>query len=106
VSIASASARLRSATERLRARYEWIDHLFRTGTRFHERHGNHFAAAITFFSILNAIPLLMVAFAAAGYLLWFNPALLAAVEAGIANAVPAELSDTVGPVVQAAMLVR
>ena len=103
MSVMSAPARFRSAVSGLRARYEWIDHLFRTGIRYHERHGNHFAAAITFFSILNAVPLLMIAFAAAGYVLWFSPALLTAVEARIAGAVPTELSDTVGSVIDAAI---
>jgi membrane protein len=102
-SITSAPARVRSAVVRMRGRHEWVDHLFRTGVRYHERRGNHFAAAIAFFSILNAVPLLMVAFAAAGYVLWFDPAVLAAVEARAAAAVPPELSDTVGPVINAAI---
>jgi membrane protein len=87
----------------LRARHEWIDHLLCAGVRYHERHGNHFAAAITFFSILNAVPLLMIAYATAGYVLALNPSLLAALDAAIARAVPPELSDTVEPVVDAAI---
>jgi membrane protein len=84
----------------LRARHEWIDHLVRAVLRYHERRGNHLAAAITFFSILNAVPLLMIAFAATGYLLSFSPALLAAVEVRAADAVPPELSDTVEPFIE------
>src|SRR3712207_6141600 len=99
-------ARLQAAVVGLRARHEWIDHLLRAGVRYHERHGNHFAAAITFFSILNAVPLLMIAYATAGYVLALNPSLLAALDAGIARAVPPELSDTIEPVVHAAVAQR
>jgi membrane protein len=99
----SSAARLQAAVMGLRARHEWIDHMLRAGVRYHERRGNHFAAAITFFSILNAIPLLMIAYAAAGYVLALDPSRLAALEAGIARAVPPELSDTIEPVVDAAI---
>ena len=52
--------------EQLRARYPWLDHLVRAGTRYTDHHGDHYAAAITFFSILSLVPLLMIAFAVAG----------------------------------------
>jgi membrane protein len=87
----------------IRARYEWIDHLLRAGVRYHERHGNHFAAAITFFSILNAVPLLMIAFATAGYVLAVNVSLLAALEVGVARAVPTEMSDAIAPIIDTAI---
>jgi membrane protein len=102
----SPPARAQAAVTRLRAGHEWIDHLMRAGERYHQRRGNHLAAAITFFSVLNAVPLLMIAFAAAGYVLAFNPSLLAALEAAIARAVPTELSDTIGPVIDAAIAQR
>jgi membrane protein len=92
-----------AAITKLRARHEWIDHLLRAGVRYHERHGNHLAAAITFFSVLNAVPLLMIAFAVTGYVLAFNPSVLAALEAGIARAVPAELSDMIESIIDAAI---
>jgi len=60
---------VRATTARLRARHEWLDHLSRTGERYFQQRGNHFAAAVTFFSVLTAVPLLMVAFGAAGYVL-------------------------------------
>jgi membrane protein len=103
MSRSSSSARLQAAVRGLRARHEWIDHLLRAGARYHERHGNHFAAAITFFSVLNAVPLLMIAYATAGYVLARNPSMLAALEAGIARAVPPELSDAIELAVTAAI---
>ena len=62
--------------EQIRARYPWLDHLVRAGARYTEKHGDHYAAAITYFSILALVPLLMIAFAAAAFVLVNNQALL------------------------------
>jgi membrane protein len=95
--------RFRTRLAALRERHEWLAHLTRAGARYIEQRGNHFAAAITFFSILTAVPLLMVAFAAAGYLLWFNPTLLTNLENSIAASVPAGLSDALNPIIETAI---
>lgn len=95
--------RARSRVANLRRRHEWIDHLVRAGTRYTEQRGTHFAAAITFYSIVTAVPLLMVVFAAAGYVLSFNPGLLADLERTITAAVPAGLGDTVELVIAKAV---
>jgi len=95
--------RLRAGMARTRERHEWIDHLARAGQRYFAQRGNHFAAAITFFSILTAVPLLMVAFAAASYVLWFNPLLLAELETAIADAVPPGLAQAVNPILETAI---
>lgn len=97
---------LRARLRDLRERHEWLDHLFRAGTRYVEQRGNHFAAAITFFSVLTAVPLLMVAFAAAGYVLWFHPALLTQLERSVAAAVPGGLSDAIDPILDTAIAQR
>jgi membrane protein len=89
--------------ERLRARHEWLDHLVRAGARYTERHGDHYAAAITFFSVLSLVPLLMIAFAAAGYVLFFNPALLGELQASIMENVPPGLNQTIDDVVEQAI---
>ena len=65
----------------------------RAGTRYTERHGDHYAAAITFFSVLSLVPLLMIAFAAAGYVLFFNPELLDELRTAITENVPAGLDE-------------
>jgi membrane protein len=95
--------RLRARLARTRERHEWIGHLARAGERYFAQRGNHFAAAITFFSILTAVPLLMVVFAAASYVLWFNPALLAELEDAIAASVPSGLSEAVNPILETAI---
>ncbi len=55
----------------------WVAHLIRTTERFNDRLGSQFGAAITYFSFLSLIPILMVSFAAAGFVLASNPDLLA-----------------------------
>ena len=55
----------------------WLDHLVRAGERYLETNGNHYAAAITYFSMLALVPLLMIAFASFALVLQSNPDLLA-----------------------------
>lgn len=95
--------RLRAGVAGMRERHEWVDHLARAGQRYFAQRGNHFAAAITFFSLLTAVPLLMIAFAAMSYVLWFNPALLAALERAIADTVPPGLSEALNPIIETAI---
>jgi membrane protein len=92
--------------EQFRARYAWLDHLIKAGARYTERHGDHYAAAITFFSVLSLVPLIMIAFAAAGYVLFFNPALLDELKVSIAENVPGSLADTINPIVEQAITQR
>ncbi|HVL82889.1 MAG TPA: inner membrane protein YhjD [Pseudonocardia sp.] len=82
-----------SRFERLRTRYPWLDHLVRAGARYTERHGDHYAAAITFFSVLSLVPLVMIGFAVGAYVLAFNPALLQEVRNGITEGVPPGLAS-------------
>ena len=51
-----------SKFEQLREKYPWLDHMVRAGARYTDRHGDHYAAAITYFSVLALVPLLMIAF--------------------------------------------
>lgn len=53
-----------------------VAHILRAVVRFNDRLGNQFGAAITYFSFLSLIPILMVSFASAGYILASHPTLL------------------------------
>ncbi|MBW7981145.1 inner membrane protein YhjD [Enterobacillus tribolii] len=53
-----------------------VAHLLRAVDRFNDRMGSQFGAAITYFSFLSLIPILMVSFAAAGFVLASHPYLL------------------------------
>jgi membrane protein len=92
--------------DKLRARYPWLDHLIRAATRYTDKHGDHYAAAITFFSILALVPLLMVAFAAAGFVLANNQALLSEIQNSITAAVPPGLGDLLNSVIEQAIAQR
>jgi membrane protein len=88
-------ARLRRRSDVLRSRHAWLDHLSRAGARYVAQRGNHFAAAVTFFSLVAAVPLLMIAFGVVGHVL--------DLEQVIADAVPPAAVDAVTPVVHAAV---
>jgi membrane protein len=75
----------------LRERYGWFDHLARTIDRYVNNHGYHFAASITYFSVLSLVPLLMVLLAAAGFVLGGHPTLLGQLHDGIHSVVPSAL---------------
>ena len=89
--------------EKLRAEHAWLDHLVRAGTRFTEHHGTHYAAAITYFSILSLVPLLMIAFAVAAYVLFFNPSYLDQIRASISETLPPNLVEVVNPIIDQAI---
>lgn len=88
-----------SLLTRLRKRYSWLDHLVRAGSRYTERYGDHYAAAITYYSVLSLIPLLMLGFSVAGFVLAGNMELLDRIRDGIAAAVPGALGDEVNTIV-------
>lgn len=77
-------------SKRLVARIQAISsvaHLIRAGERFNDRMGNQFGAAITYFSFLSLIPILMVSFAAVGFVLASNPDLLTELINRIVNSI-------------------
>lgn len=66
----------------------WVAHLLEAVGRFGERLGGQFAAAITYFSVLSIVPVLMVAFAALGLTLTlFLPDVLEQVKGWITSTV-------------------
>lgn len=57
----------------------------RAEQRYTERHGDHYAAGITYFSVLALVPLIMVAFAVLALVLLANPELLARLKDSVGN---------------------
>lgn len=90
----------------LRARYPWLDHLLRANESFTDNHGNHYAAAITYFSVLSLVPILMVAFAVAGSVLAHEPAVLNQLQANITKQVPGGLGATISRTINGAIAAR
>jgi membrane protein len=66
--------------DRLRTRYALFDHLMRAAERYNDCRGTFFAAGITYFTVFALFPLLMVGFAAVGFVLSRRPHLLADLE--------------------------
>ena len=90
----------------LRAKYAWLDHLLRANESFTEYHGNHYAAAITYFSVLSLVPILMVAFAVASFVLAHEPAVLNQLQDNITKQVPGALGQTISTTVKGAIAAR
>lgn len=93
-----------SRFERLRQQHEWLDRLVRAAVRYQNQYGDYYAAAITYFSVLALVPLLMVAFAAASFVLSGNRALLGELQRALAASVQdPSLARMVNGIVENAM---
>ncbi|WP_424187119.1 YhjD/YihY/BrkB family envelope integrity protein [Actinokineospora sp. G85] len=79
-----------------KAKRRWLDHLARAGNRYIEHSGYQYVGAITYFSVLSIVPMLMVGFSAAGFVLAGSPHLFDELRAVVANAVPRALDAEVG----------
>jgi membrane protein len=88
---------------RQRRQRPWLDHLVRAGEAYTERYGNHYAAAITYFSVLSLFPLVMISFAVAGFALAGNDALLTEMRNGITESVPSGLNTLITDLINAAI---
>lgn len=66
-----------------------VKHLIAAVGRYNERLGSQFAGAMTYFSFLSLVPILMVAFSVGGIVLRNNPDLLKKVEQQITEVLPA-----------------
>ncbi|MCX8959177.1 inner membrane protein YhjD [Erwinia psidii] len=82
-----------------------VAHFIRAGERFNDRLGSQFGAAITYFSFLSLIPILMVSFAAVGFVLASNQNLLTELINKIVNSISdpglaSTLKNTVNTAVQ------
>ncbi|GAB2999619.1 inner membrane protein YhjD [Amycolatopsis acidiphila] len=91
---------------RLRRKYAWLDHVFRANEAFGERYGNHYAAAITYFSVLSLFPLLMVGFSVAGFVLAGNQTAINELRTGILSSAPQGLGSLFTTLVDSALAAR
>ncbi|MDR7302624.1 inner membrane protein YhjD [Haloactinomyces albus] len=83
-----------SRLDLMRRKYPRLDRLVRAAGRYQSQYGDYYAAAITYFSVLALVPLLMIAFAVAGFILSGNEDLLNRLQQAIAEAVPSEQLST------------
>ena len=66
-------ARVRHAVERRRAAWPWFDHLVRAGGRYKADGGDRLSAALTMYTILALLPLLLLAMSVLGYVMANDP---------------------------------
>lgn len=92
-----------SKMEKARLRFPWFDHLMRMQDRYSEQGGNHFAAGITYFSVLSLIPIMLIVFAGFGFVLAGNDAAMDKVEQQILDLGTSGLKDTLQTLVDTAV---
>ena len=92
-----------SFLEKQRAARPWLDHLVRAAGRFQEQKGDYYAAGITYFSVLALIPIMMVAFAVAGFVLAGHPEYLESIQEQITKSIPGSLGDTINTLIDSAI---
>jgi membrane protein len=73
---------------------------------YRARHGDHLAAAVTFFTVLALVPLLMLAVSAVGFVLSSSQSVFAEMESAIAVALPPPVSTEVVNVVHVVVAER
>ncbi|MFW0796082.1 YhjD/YihY/BrkB family envelope integrity protein [Gordonia sp. CPCC 205515] len=93
----------KSTFERLRERWPWIEHLIATFQRYNIRRGNVYAAAITFNGILAMVPIVMVLFAIAGFVLAGHPEWIESIKDAVVKAMPGELGDQIEQLIDSAI---
>jgi membrane protein len=92
--------------DRLKARVPYLERVLRAATRYSEQRGGYFAAGITYYTVLALVPIVMVAFAALGFVLAGQPGLVQQVRDGVTTAVPGDLQTTVNKLVDTAITQR
>jgi membrane protein len=92
--------------DRLRARFRWLDHVMHAYQRFDERNGGFYAAGLTYYTIFALFPLLMVGFAAFGFLLSRRPELLNTIDDHIRSSVSGALSQQLIDLINSAIEAR
>jgi membrane protein len=95
-----------SKIARLRRRRPGIDHLIRAFDAYTERYGDHFAASVTYFSVLSLFPLLLIGFAIVGFVLAGQPDTLNDLRASITDSAPEGLRDLLNQLVDGVVTER
>lgn len=92
--------------DRLRARYGWFDHVMRAQERYQESKGDFYAAGVTYFTVFAIFPMLMVAFAIAGFVLASQPGLLVEIEDKIKSSVSGDFATQLVELMESAIKSR
>ena len=99
-------ARLKALWERLLERSALLRHILATLDWYNQRRGNAYAAAISFIGFLSLVPILMVSFAVAAFVLVWNPNLLTEITDAVVENIPGSLGDQLNAVIDSAIASR
>lgn len=83
-----------------------VRHALRALERFNARLGLQFAGALTYFSFLAVIPIIMVSFSVAGFVLASQPGLLTTLQNGISSLLPGSLAGQIKDLLDEAINAR
>ena len=92
--------------DRVRARMPWFDHVLRAQQRYNDSKGDFYAAGITYFTIFAMFPILMVGFAAGGFVLAGRPELLERIENRIKAVINGDLGQQIVQLMDSAIASR
>ncbi|MGC4934130.1 YhjD/YihY/BrkB family envelope integrity protein [Gordonia sp. DT30] len=87
----------------LRQRWTWLDHLLRTQERYTQRRGNLYAASISFNGILALVPIVMVVFAIAAFVLARQPDWIDQIKESVVKELPGELGTQAETLIDSAI---
>ncbi|MFT4199582.1 YihY/virulence factor BrkB family protein [Gordonia sp. (in: high G+C Gram-positive bacteria)] len=87
-------------------RFGLLDRVVATMKRHDQHYGGAFAAAMSFRTVMALVPVLMVAFAIAGFVLSRQPEMLADFRQSIADAMPGGLGETLSDAMDSAIRSR
>ncbi|WOC11228.1 YhjD/YihY/BrkB family envelope integrity protein [Gordonia sp. MP11Mi] len=89
--------------EQLKTRWTWLGRVLGMQDHYNARRGNVYAAAISFIGILSLVPVLMVTFAAAGFVLASRPELIADITDAVVRNVPGSLGTQLNEIIDSAI---
>ncbi|MEU5842904.1 inner membrane protein YhjD [Rhodococcus sp. NPDC047139] len=92
--------------DRRRAAHPALDRVIRAGVRYQQNKGDYYAAGLTYFTVLAVVPIIMVVFSVAGFVLAGRPELLDQIREIIAVNIPGQLGDTVQSLIDSAIGAR
>ncbi|PRQ11354.1 inner membrane protein YhjD [Corynebacterium sp. 13CS0277] len=89
--------------EKYRQKWGWFDHLMLMQERYATMGGNQYSAGITYFSVLSMFPILMLLFAAAGFVLAARPEALADLQQLVTEHIDGDIGTQVNAVIDTAI---
>ncbi|MBM7366716.1 YhjD/YihY/BrkB family envelope integrity protein [Gordonia hydrophobica] len=98
--------RLKALWEQMLERSALLRHVLAMMEWYNQRRGNAYAAAISFIGFLSLVPILMVSFAIAAFVLVWNPNLLTEITDAVVENIPGSLGEQLNSVIDSAIQSR